>query len=206
MTYHLNDVEPDERGKYCEVSLGDSSAFGGELLEAGNQSFLIYSMSQKSYEDKVRFPFKEIIPTEQMAKLNVNILNQNEIDIVQFKEKSRFWSIIYPIIGGIAGAIIGYNLASANSNDNSASSSSLGGSTQINFNFGPSEQDKKNFAGILGGMAVGMIASIPLVIFLPIETTSETVFESPFNEEDLEGLRDKSRYKDEEPYYLQIIK
>jgi hypothetical protein len=147
-------------------------------------------MSQKSYEDKVRFPFKEIIPIEQRAKLDVNILNQNEIDIVYFKEKSRFWSIIYPIIGGIAGALIGKSIAEKHKIENPELFA----------------EDVENFAGILGGMAVGMIASIPLVIFLPIETTSETTFESPFNEKDIEGLRDKSRYKDEEPYFLTKIK
>jgi len=202
LTYYINDVKPNERGKYCSVFLVDSSEFSGELLSVGQQSIFIYPFNQKSYEEEAD-PFQIRNPANEQNPFNINHLYDSEIENVYFIEKSKIWSIIYPIIGSIAGAIIGYNLASGDSEDHHVSS---GGSTQINFNFGLSEEDKKKFWGILGGSLVGMVATIPLVIFLPIETTSETIIETPFNEDDLEGLRDRSRYEDEEPYFLTKIR
>lgn len=186
---YISDVEPNERGKYCSVFLVDSSEFSGELLAVRQQSVLIYPFDQKTFEN-ANNPFKVRNQVDEQNLSNVYSFYENDIDIVYFKEKSKVLSIIYPIIGGIAGALIGKNIAKKHKIEN----------PQL---FAEPAED---FLGILVGSLVGAIASIPLVIFLPIETTSETVIETPFNEEDLEGLRDKSRYKDEVPYFLTKVK
>ena len=133
---------------------------------------------------KVRNQFNEQNPS------NLYSFNEKEITNVYFKEKSKIWSIIYPIIGVTVGAIVGYNIAHKHKIENPKLFA----------------EPVEDFTGILVGSLLGAIASIPLVIFLPIETTSEKIIETPFNDEELEGLRNKSRYKDELPYYLSKIK
>jgi len=186
---YISDVEPNERGKYCNVFLVDSSEFSGELLAVRQQSVLIYPFDQKTYEDAMN-PFKVRNQFNEQNPSNLYSFNEKEITNVYFKEKSKIWSIIYPIIGVTVGAIVGYNIAHKHKIENPKLFA----------------EPVEDFTGILVGSLLGAIASIPLVIFLPIETTSEKIIETPFNDEELEGLRNKSRYKDELPYYLSKIK
>jgi hypothetical protein len=174
----VKNINNDFKGKVTDVLLIDSTQISGELLSVRQNSVLILGLSKKSYDDKDRVSF------------NVDNIHESDINNIYFKEKSKTLTIIYPIIGGIAGLIIGYN-----KQKNSDSKYDM-----------LYEEQVKTFGSAILGMVVGMLASIPLMLLLPIEIESETVFEAPFDEDDIEGLRDNARYEYVEPYYLTKIK
>ena len=89
------------------------------------------------------------------------------------------------LLGGVIGATL--------EDDDRSHSSSL---------LAPSPKAKTTPVGAL----IGFLAGLSIGVAFPIEVGSDAVYESPINEEDLEGLRDKSRYKDEEPYFLTKIR
>jgi hypothetical protein len=180
LTYYINDIDFRLKGNFTDVVLVDSSKISGELISVKQNSITIYSSTKNAHKNRERVLF------------NVNNINEKNISSVCFKEKTNL-SWIFPIIGGIAGGIIGYtNAEKIGSNPNFWEA----------YLHISKEQFLWTFAGILIGTTVGTI----IALVLPIEIESETEFKTPFIENDIEGLRDHARYKDdEEPYFLRKI-
>jgi len=186
LTNIINNIRSDLKGRFTDVLLIDRSKISGELLIVRQNSVLLYGMSEKSYEDKERVLF------------NVDNIQKKDINNVYVREKSKTLSIIYPIIGAIVGGIIGYNIANK--------SEPYRNPNQFYLVSRDAEKKVKSFWGILVGCVIGGLVTLPLAYIFPIETVSETVFEAPFDEEEIVGLRSFARHYNYEPYYLRKIK
>ena len=182
LTYVVNDIDYQFRGRYGDVLLIDSSTVSGELLAVRDSSVLVYGMSEESYKSR------------EIVLFNINNINGNDIRNVSFTSKTNISMLIFVITGMVAGSIIGSAIVKPESED-----SFWEKAFNISFDLG-------KIGGFWAGMVLGGIVGITLGLLIPIETESETVFEPPFDEKNIEGLRDRSRYQDEVPYYISIIK
>ena len=183
--FYLNDVERQDRGEFTVCTLKDSSTISGELLGVNNKSILIFNMDQNAY-DKFQKDLSEI-----------KVINDNEINIITLDDgKWNAAYIIYPVAGMILGGLVGASLEEDTKWKGSISS------TTNKIKIAPSPEFWATVAGALIGSLVGVL----LASALPIEVGSDGQYYTPFTTDDIEGIRDASRYEDEVPYYLKIIK
>jgi len=181
LTYIINDIESNFRGQYTDVLLCDSSKVSGELLLVRQNSILINCNSRKSHDEKER------------VSLNLDHISENNIKNISFKSNTNLSLIIFPVLGAGIGAIIGSNLGTPDPEDTFWEK------------FFDISIDNEKVLGTIGGFFIGAAAGILLGFLIPIEAEFENIYEAPFNETDIEGLRDRSKYKDEEPYFLTKI-
>ena len=172
--YQLNQgIKVDKKiegGKYVSV-LTNIDSVDGELLNVNNSSIILLKLSAIDYHKDYHPPFDVRYIDGQ---------NVNKVIVYNAYNAAKF---IYPTILGL-GLGITAGIIADNNTENVASNWSEG----INLGITPI------LYAMLGGLVGGLIGYGLSYIF-PIISISETEFDIPFNEDDIIGLRNLSRYK-----------
>lgn len=174
MKNSIEDISEEEKGRTIDVNDNYGEKTNGELLYAADSSLFIYNQS-----------FINIYSSNQTLKSYgiLNIINNN-INDVRIKSGTNIAPYIYGSLGGIIGGIIG---AAVDKNNPPAPGKFI----TINLH-----------TEIYLGAALGILVGYVLGYALPIEIVSGKVYQNPFDENDIEGLRSNARYKQDIPYFM----
>lgn len=174
--YQLNQgIKVDKKiegGKYVSV-LTDIGSVDGELLNVDNSSIMLLKLNAIDYHKDYNPPFD----VRYIDGQNVNkVIVYNEYNAAKF---------IYPTVLGLGLGITAGIIADNNTEDVSSNRSE-----GINLGITPI------LYAMLGG-AIGALTGYLLSDIFPITTVSEIEYATPFKEEDIIGLREVTRYKDD---------
>lgn len=172
LTEERNDAQNIERGKFANVSTVRDSIIEGELLSVNKTSVVLLNLDKESYKQPNIPPF------------DVRNIYNTEISKLTVFEESNIANLIYPLVLGIGvGSTAAYiKKAEIESRGPKPLSEGL------------DELLTPILHYFLGAAAGGLIGYLLSEIF-PIISVSETEYDTPFNEEDIEGLRKVTRYK-----------
>jgi hypothetical protein len=174
----INAEQNVDRGKYVNIQYLDESKCTGELLSIRDSSFLLLNMEEATYLD------------DNNSNFDVSHIKFADVSKVTSVDKTNIARFIYPIVAGLTAVLI-YSSTVEPEKTNSISE----GVSKATGNY------------IIGAIIGGIACSLGYVLggALPIWITSETEYISPFNEKNIDGLSQLSRYKVGEPYYLQKV-
>ena len=165
----LNDARKVERGEYVSVITPvDSTA--GELLTVNNNYITILNLTRDAYKKYNQPPFDA---------RNLGDTDIKKLIVIQENNAAR---IIYPSILGLGLGITAAVIAKKKIDSEPPKEFGEG------WDFTPLTH---LFLGCIAGGLIGY----GLSELLPITVTSMTEYDYPFNEDDIIGLRRKSRYK-----------
>ena len=174
----IQDIPEEEKGRTIDVSNNNGEKINGELLYIADSSLFIYNQS-----------FIDIYSSNQsITSYGISNIIHNNINDVKIKSGTNIAPYIYGLLGGIIGGIIG---AAVEKNNPPAPPSE--GKFEINFDL---------HGEIILGAALGVLVGTILSYALPIEIGSGTIYQAPFDENDIEGLRSNARYKQDIPYFM----
>jgi len=171
LTQESNDAQNIKRGIYAIVSTKNDSIVTGELLSVNSTSVTLLNLDSLEYKQLNIPPFK----VSEFQDTEINKLNT-----IRETNNAKF---IYPFVLSI-GLGLTAGLITKNNTEDEMTDLSEG----INLNLTPI------LYAMLGGLVGGLIGYGLSYIF-PIISISETEFDIPFNEDDIIGLRNLSRYK-----------
>ena len=162
-----------ERGKYANIFAESDSIIAGELLSLNKSSTILLNLDKEAYYQKNMPPF------------DVRYINNAEVSRLIVIEETNIASYIYPLALGIGvGATVGLiKKAEIESEGPKPLGDWSGLTTPLLYYF--------------LGFAVGALTGYLLSDLFPITTISNTEYDTPFSEEDIIGLREVSRYKDD---------
>ena len=162
-----------ERGKYANIFTDRDSVIAGELLSLNKSSTILLNLDKEAYYQKNMPPF------------DVRYINNTEISNVIIIEETNIARYIYPLVLGIgAGAIAGSIKKAEIESEGPKPLGDWSGFTS------------PLLYGFLGS-AVGVLIGYLLSEILPITTVSKIEYDTPFSEDDIIGLREVTRYKDD---------
>ena len=172
--YQLNQeikIDPKiEKGKYVNV-IAQIDSVSGELLSVDRTNVVVLKLSKPDYHEEYKPPF------------DVSYFSDNKIENVTVYNEYNTAKIIYPITLGLALGITAGVIAK--NKVDSEPSKELGDWSELTTPL---------LYYFLGGI-VGILIGYGLAELIPITTISTTVYDYPFNEDDIEGLSKVSRYK-----------
>jgi hypothetical protein len=178
LTAEINAEQIVDRGRYVTALNLDGTKKTGELLSIRDSSFLLLNMEESIYLNNTNSTF------------DVSHIQLVEMQKITSVDKTNIAKYIYPIVTGITAVLI------YSSTVKPVESNSIG--EGVNKAAG-----QYLIGALIGGL--GCLLGLGLASAIPIWSVSETEYDSPFNEEDIEGLRYSARYQWGEPYYLQKV-
>jgi hypothetical protein len=174
LAQEINDARNIERGKYVNVFTERDSVIAGELLVVSDTSIMVLNLERETYNQANAPPF------------DVRNVYNTEISKLIVIEGTNLANLIYPILGiGVLGGI-----AAKIAIDKNQSEEPKDLSEGIVIDFTP-------LLYAMLGDAIGALIGRGLSEIFPITSVSEIEYNTPFNEEDIEGLRRVTRYKEE---------
>ena len=180
LTAEINATQNIDRGKYVSALSSNEFVIGGEMLSTRETSFLLLNMEEEIYYNNSNSSF------------DVSNIQLSDLNKVTSIEKTNIAKYIYPIVAGLTAAFIYASMVDVKYTS-----------------FDIDENVKRGIINTLGGVLVaglGCLIGYGISSVLPIWNVSETEYTAPFNEDDIKGLSELSRYQVTEPFYLQKIK
>jgi len=180
LTAEINATQNIDRGKYVSALSSNEFVIGGEMLSTRDNSFLLLNMEEEIYYNNSNSSFDVS---------HIQLSNLNKVTSI---EKTNIAKYIYPIVAGLTAAFIYASMVDVKYTS-----------------FDIDENVKRGIINTLGGVLVaglGCLIGYGISSVLPIWNVSETEYTAPFNEDDIKGLSELSRYQVTEPFYLQKIK
>ena len=181
LTAEINATQNIDRGKYVSALSSNEIVIGGEILSTRDNSFLLLNMEEEIYYNNNNSSF------------DVSHIQLSDINKVTSIEKTNIAKYIYPLAVGLTATLIYASMVD----------SKVSGPLDIEGNI------RRGIIKTLVGVFVaglGCLIGYGISSVLPIWSVSETEYTAPFNEDDIKGLSELSRYQVTEPFYLQKIK
>jgi hypothetical protein len=178
LSIEINTTDEIERGEYLKCISVDGTESSGELLSVRKNSFLVFNIGEGNYFNNKNSVF------------SVSDLLFDEANKVISIDKTNIAKYIYPIVSGL----LAYFIFEKNVKEDPSSLDELSEAVYSN--------------AIYGGLVIGLgcLVGYGLGLLLPIWVDSKTEYDSPFNADDIAGLKKMARYQNGEPVYIQFVK
>jgi len=166
--------EDSGKGSFASIVTSDSNKISGELIEVSAKSLTIFEYYFKS---------KEKSQVDSFGFYNADYSDILEVKLIHTTNIAPF---IYPIIGAILGVVIAGAIYEPSVNSST-------GDIIKDLSNGISENQNEAMVISFTGGLIGGVLGLLLSYEIPLNISSETSFEPPFNEKKIEGLRDNAK-------------